>query len=94
MKRQVLANRTRVLAIARRYGATNLRLIGSVARGTETPSSDIDFLATVEHGRSLFDLIGLEQELGDLLGRPVQVVPDDALKTWARSQVMAEAVPV
>lgn len=54
----------------------NLRVVGSVARGEDTESSDIDFLVEAGPGATLFDLGGLLEDLQDLLGVPVDVVSD------------------
>jgi len=43
-------------------------VFGSVARGEDTATSDIDFLVDLDDGVGLFDLIGLERELRELLG--------------------------
>ena len=51
--------RSEILAIAKRLGARNVRVFGSVARGEAGPESDIDFIVEMEPGRSLFDLGGL-----------------------------------
>ncbi len=47
-----------ILRIAAKYGAYNVRIFGSVARGEADEQSDIDFLMNMEPGRSLFDLGG------------------------------------
>jgi predicted nucleotidyltransferase len=47
--------RAKILAIADRYGATNLRIFGSGSRGDDRPDSDIDILIDQENARSLFD---------------------------------------
>ncbi len=57
-----------ILRIAAKYGAYNVRIFGSVARGEADEQSDIDFLMNMEPGRSLFDLGGLLSDLEDLLG--------------------------
>ena len=80
------------LAAARRVG--NVRVFGSVARGDNQQPSDVDFLVQAQAGCSLFDLGGLLMDLQDLLGCPVDVVTDDALKPRIRGRVLAEAVPV
>ena len=59
-----------ILRLAARYGAANVRIFGSVARGQAGPESDIDFLIDMEPGRTLFDLGGLLYELRELLGVP------------------------
>lgn len=45
-----------ILAVARRHGAFNVRIFGSVSRGDATAESDVDFLVDLERGRSLLDL--------------------------------------
>ena len=42
-----------ILRIAERYGARNLRIFGSVARGDAGPESDVDFLVELEPGRNI-----------------------------------------
>jgi len=48
--------RDEILRVAARYGAYNVRIFGSVARGEAGPDSDIDFLVDMEPDRSLFDV--------------------------------------
>ncbi len=83
-----------ILRLAARYGAANVRIFGSVARGQAGPESDIDFLIDMEPGRTLFDLGGLLYELRELLGIPVDVVPEKGLRDNVRSNVIKEAVPL
>jgi predicted nucleotidyltransferase len=87
-------NRDEILRIAARRGARNLRVFGSVARGTASPDSDIDFLVDMETGRSLFDLGGLLSDLQQLLGRPVDVVTEAGLRQRIRARVLSEARPL
>lgn len=83
-----------VLRLAAKYGALNVRVFGSVARGEADEQSDIDFLVDMEPGRSLLDLGGLQAELEALMGRPVDVVTEKGLKARIRARVVAEAVPI
>ena len=77
---QVLAaHRSAGLALARARGASNVRVVGSVARGEDAETSDIDLLVDFPEGTSLLTVIGLENALRDLLGVPVDVGPADAL---------------
>jgi predicted nucleotidyltransferase len=66
--------RDELLEVARRRGAKELWVIGSVARGDAGPSSDVDFLIEFEPGRSLLDQVHLIDELGAVLGTRVDVV--------------------
>lgn len=85
-------NREAILDLAAKFGARNVRLFGSVARGEQREDSDIDLLVEMEPARSLLDLIGLNQELEDLLGCKVDVVSDRGLDRYIRDEVLAEAV--
>lgn len=66
-------------------------MFGSVARGEETPSSDLDFLVEFEPGSSLFDLAHLQDDLEALLGVRVDVVSRGGLKE-RDGHSLAEAV--
>jgi predicted nucleotidyltransferase len=86
--------REAVLALAARYGASDVRVFGSTARGEAGPESDIDLLVTLESSRTLLDQIALWQDLEDLLGRKVDVVTESALHHAIRERVLREAVPL
>jgi uncharacterized protein len=86
--------RADILRLAAKHGAHNVRVFGSVVRGEDTPDSDVDFLVTMEPERSLFDMGGLLSDLGDLLGRRVDVVEPEGLHWFIRDQVLKEAVPL
>ncbi len=83
-----------ILTIARRHGAFNVRVFGSVVRGTETAQSDIDFLVDLEKGRTLLDLGGALSQLQDLLGRRVDIVTERGLHWYLRDKILREARPV
>ena len=51
--------RRQIVELARKRGAHNVRVFGSVARGEQSSGSDIDLLVDFEPGRSLLDLTGL-----------------------------------
>ncbi len=87
----VRARREEISTIASRYGAHNLRVYGSVARGDATSASDVDFLVDFEPGRSLFDLVRLADELGELMGRSVDIVTEEELGARTRDQILANA---
>lgn len=84
--------REEILAIARAHGATRVRVFGSFARGTADTTSDIDFLIDLEPNRDLFDLIAIELDLKDLLGREVDVLTEGGLGKRLRHGVLIDAV--
>ncbi len=77
----------------RHHRGRSAALFGSVARGDETPESDIDFLVEFEPGSSLFDLMDLQEALEQLLGVPVDVVSVGGLKD-RDDHIRREAVPI
>jgi predicted nucleotidyltransferase len=86
--------RDRIVSTAAACGASNVRVFGSVARGEEDERSDVDFLVLLERGRTLLDLVRLEDRLERLLGRPVDVVTEASLTEPIRSRALREAVCV
>ena len=86
--------RVEILRTASRYGARNVRVFGSAARGDAGPESDIDLLVDLEPGRSLLDLGALLMDLQDLLGCPVDVVTEAGLRARIRDRVLREARPL
>ncbi len=86
--------REQILETAAHYGAYDVRVFGSVARGEADTASDIDLLVKLEPGRSLMDLGGLLYDLQNLLGTEVDVVTEKGLRPRIREQVIREAVPL
>ena len=86
--------RREILEIADRRGAKNIRVFGSFARGEAGPDSDLDLLVDMEPGRSLLDLGELMLDLGDLLGRKVDIVTETSLYWLLRRKILREARPL
>jgi predicted nucleotidyltransferase len=84
---------TRLISLAEQYGATRLRVFGSVARGEDGPDSDVDFLVDFPRGYDLFSQrMALAQELCEVLHRKVDLIPEHELNAHIRDHVLAEAV--
>lgn len=83
--------RDEIIRIAARHGARNVRLFGSVARGDDRPESDLDLLVEMDADRSLLDLVGLGQELEELLHCRVDVLTDASLHPTIRERIVTEA---
>ena len=77
--------------LAERYGISNVRVFGSVARGDDHARSDIDFLVDIPREATLFDLSRFRRELSALLGVDVDVVSSRALLPRDRD-VLEEAI--
>lgn len=71
-------------------GIVRLRLFGSLARGEA--GNDVDLAAEFDRALSLIDLVGLENRLSDLLGRPVDLAQERMLKPRVRANVDREAL--
>ena len=80
------------MQIAAKHGARTVRIFGSVARGEEDETSDLDLLVEMEEGRSVLDPGELLMELQDLLGCRVNVVTEKGLRERVRDRVLKEAV--
>lgn len=83
-----------VVPILERHNAKRAGLFGSVVRGEIRRTSDIDILVQLEVDLSLLDVIGIEQELEDALGRKVDLVEYDAIKPLIKDQILAEEVRI
>jgi predicted nucleotidyltransferase len=81
-------------AIARKHGAGNVRVFGSVAREEDSPASDIDFQIDVVGKTTSWFPSGMALELQDLLGRPVDVLTERALHPVLKEKVLREAIPL
>ena len=78
---------------AEQFGASRLRVFGSVARGEETAQSDVDFLVEFPKGYDLItQRMPLTQKLADILNRKVELIPEHELNAHIRQKILAEAV--
>ena len=82
-----------IAAVCRRYGVRELSLFGSAARNEMGPDSDIDLIVDYLPSAhpSLFDLIGLKDELSDLPGRKVDLGVKRSIKPRYKDRILAEA---
>jgi predicted nucleotidyltransferase len=94
MTRLLEQHREAILRIAAKYGAHNVRVFGSTARGRVSDDSDVDILVDLDAERSLLDQVGLQQELEELLGRNVDVVVEGGISPYLEKRILSEAVPL
>ena len=92
--RQVL--RDHVPELRRQYGIRSIELFGSYIHGQQTKKSDLDLLVEFDDtmSLSLFDLVGIENELSALVGVPVDLVEKNAIRPALRRRILDEAVPL
>ena len=97
------AGRERVLRVLheqtprlRARGITSLSLFGSIARGEAGPKSDIDLLIETDPAArfGLFDLLDLQEELGDLLARPINFAFRSEMRPWLREWIEEDRIEI
>jgi predicted nucleotidyltransferase/DNA-binding XRE family transcriptional regulator len=86
-------HRMEIQRIVKSHGGENVRVFGSVARGEESASSDIDLLIDLDvANKGSFALMSIEEELAKLLQRKIDVAPTHWLKPHIRRKALAEAI--
>lgn len=86
-------HREAIRDLVTKYGLHNPRIFGSVAKGTDTETSDLDLVDKGEQ-TSLFDMGGLYEELNVLLACPVHVLTPGEIRADIRAQVLIYALPL
>jgi predicted nucleotidyltransferase len=73
----------------RRAGVRRISLFGSVARGEAEAGSDVDLAVEFDPtaGMDLIRLVALERRIGEVLGRPVEILPEPIENPWLRANV-------
>jgi uncharacterized protein len=88
----VRRRRDDLIAAAAAHGVHNLRVFASVARSQDRPDSDVDLLADLPIGLSLFGLARVQAELEAIIGSRVELVPAQDLKPGVRTRVEQDLV--
>ena len=95
MSPRISVDRERIADFCRRHHIRRLALFGSVLRDDFGPSSDVDVLVEFEPehvpGLSFF---AMQEELGRLLGRRVDLNTSGFLSRYFRRSVQEEAEPL
>jgi hypothetical protein len=86
----------RLAELCDRWKIAEIALFGSALRDDFGPKSDIDLLVTYREDAdwSLFDVVGLDEELAELFHRPVDVVSRravEASENWIRRKAILES---
>lgn len=87
------AVRDEIIAAVGRFGGTNVRVFGSVARGAATDTSDVDLLIDVPAGTGLIAVEQISQAIAEVIPWPVDVVTSGAARR-RMAHVLDEAVPL
>jgi predicted nucleotidyltransferase len=92
LSRKLLDQRSALIEAAVRRHVRDVRVFGSVARGQDSASSDVDLLVTLDPGAAPLDLVALACDAEDLLGVRVDVGTIEGLRPYLRDDVLADAV--
>ncbi len=71
-----------------------LGVFGSYARGEETSESDVDLLVRFAKGKSLLELVRIEREFSQRIGRRVDLVTEPSLSPHLRDRILEEVQPL
>jgi hypothetical protein len=87
---------TQVVNIVKKYPITYAALFGSIAKGVAGDKSDVDILFDYDRGAkfTLFDMVGIQNELEDVLKKEVDFVPLRGLKAEIKDEVISSAVKI
>ena len=83
-----------IVSTLKKHDVIRASLFGSLVRGEETATSDIDLLVQFKKGKSLLDLVGLELALKDQLNQKVDVLTFASLNHLIKDRVLKEQVPI
>lgn len=92
--RRLRQHRRALLDAVAAVGGRDLRVFGSVARGEDDPSSDVDLLVELPEHTGLFTLLELEGTLERILKVKVDLAPVSSLKPRVRAEALADAIAI
>ena len=92
--RRLRCRRRDVLEAAAEHGITNVRVFGSVARGTERPDSDVDLLVDLPPEIGLLGLGRAREDLEQIINAHVDLIPASGLKPEVVQAVIADLIPL
>ena len=78
----------------RKHGAVKVHVFGSYARGEEGPESDLDIIVEFSNKKSLMDIVGIEQELTDLIGVKVDLLTEKSISPYLIDTIKEEMVEI
>lgn len=89
---EILRHKNSIRRIVALHKGDNPRLFGSVAKGQQTRSSDVDLLVDTLPGATMLDIVRMEQQLQSELGLPFEVNTLAGLPRKWRAEVLEQAV--
>jgi predicted nucleotidyltransferase len=91
---EIKSRREEIYSIAAKYGISDIRVFGSVARGDDNKNSDVDFLIKSANWVSLFEVCDFKYEVEDLLHKRTDIVSEDGVSKFLKDRIFSEAVSI
>ena len=88
------SNFDKIITILQRHGVKKISIFGSYARGEANPQSDIDIIVEFSDRKSLLDLVGIEQELSETLGRKVDLLTEKSINPYLIDRIKKERLVI
>jgi len=87
--------KSKISPILKRHGVKRAAIFGSYARGEQKKRSDIDILIKYKNDdKSYFDLVGLQIELEEILGKKVDLADYGMIRPRMRSRILKDRVSI
>jgi predicted nucleotidyltransferase len=78
------------VVLTKQFKVKEIGIFGSIVRGEDKETSDVDILVEFEEPIGLFKFLELEEYLSDLIGRKVDLVSKKALKPRIGKHILKE----
>jgi len=94
MESQIDYYKNLIVPILKEYGVIKASLFGSIVRREMTKDSDIDILVEFQDGKTLLDLVGLQNALIEKLERKVDVITFNSIHPLLKERILQEQVKI
>ena len=81
----------KLIHILKKQGVKKIEIFGSYARGEANAGSDLDIIVEFEERKSLFELVGIEQQLEDYLGIKIDLLTEASISPYLIKRIKKEA---
>lgn len=80
----------KIIPLLQKEHVVKAAIFGSTARGDDTPHSDVDIVVKFGKPKTLFDLVGLQDDLKQLLKKPVDLVTYNSLHPRIKPYILKD----
>ncbi len=94
MPEEIKQIQQKITPLLKSAGVVRAAVFGSVARGENTPESDVDILVEVRRPYGLFKFIGIKHQLEDVLGKKVDLVEYESIKPGIKENIMKDQIQI